>query len=161
MNGLQLKESLMKDARIDGICTEGYSMMRRLDTDGLIGYYLENPDWCIERGFPTIDILRREFSDIEDKGVFVGRTFDGGTFSRNQVYVFHDCKGHINVAMDYDNAVIPMLYFANGCAISVGCAQSNTSAIIVPLYISEDSAVTADDNENCKFRRNWIKPIKR
>lgn len=159
MNAIQLKETLMEDARRGGICAEGYGQMRGYDRDGLIGYYLANPDWSIERGFPSLELLRREFSDIEDKGVYVGKTFDGEVFSEKQAYIFHDCKGAIRVAMDYDNAVIPMLYFANGCKIRVECEQKNDPAINVPLYIAEDCKVTGAKTDNCNFKRKIIKLI--
>ncbi len=145
MNYTQLKERLMNDARSGGICAEGYGLMRGYDRDELIAYYLECPDWCMERGFPSLDILRSEFSDIEDKGVYVGKTFNGEVFSDKQVYIFHDCKGIIKVAMDYDNAVIPMLYFANGCDITiVSDGKINTLPIQVPVY---------------SFGENWIEAI--
>lgn len=159
MEEMQLKETLMEDARRGGICAEGYGQMRGYDRDGLIGYYLANPDWSIERGFPSLELLRREFSDIEDKGVYVGKTFDGEVFSEKQAYIFHDCKGAIRVAMDYDNAVIPMLYFANGCKIRVECEQKNDPAINVPLYIAEDCKVTGAKTDNCNFKRKAIKLI--
>lgn len=159
-----LKETLMEDARRRGICAEGYGLMRGYDREGLIDYYLANPDWCIERGFPSLELLRREFSDIEDKGVFVGRTFDGEVFDRLQTYIFHDCKGRILVAMDYENAVIPMLYFANGCNIRVECEQKNDPAIVVPLYIgglkpgteTNGCKVVGAKSDNCNFKRKTI-----
>lgn len=153
MNNSELKERLMSDARSGGICAEGYSLMRSYDRDELIAYYLECPDWCMERNFPSLELLRREFSDIEDKGVYVGRTFNGEVFSEKQVYIFHDCKGTIKVAMDYENAVIPMMYFANGCDMVVTCEQKNTPPIIVPIYYTEATfnKVVADASEGCKF----------
>lgn len=161
MNELQQKETLMSEARRGGICAEGYANMRGYDRDEMIDYYLANPDWCLERGFPSYGMLRREFSDIEDRGVFVDKTFDGETFGDKLVYVFHGCKGTIRVAMDYDNAVIPMLYFANGCNIRVECDQNNTPAIKVPLYVAEGkTCVTYANNENCTFRRRIIRRVK-
>lgn len=159
MEEIQLKETLMEDARRGGICAEGYGLMRGYDREGLIGYYVANPDWSIERNFPSLKLLRREFSDIENKGVFVGRTFDGEVFDKLQAYIFHDCKGTIRVAMDYDNAVIPMLYFANGCNIRVECEQKNDPAINVPLYIAEDCKVVGAKTDNCTFKRKTIKLI--
>lgn len=156
-----MKETLMEDARRGGICAEGYGQMRGYDREGLIGYYLANPDWCMERGFPSLELLRREFSDIEDKGVFVGRTFDGEVFDKLQTYIFHDCKGTIKVAMDYAGAVIPMLYFANGCNIRVECEQKNDPAIAVPLYIAEDCNVVGAMTDNCNFKRKTINLIER
>lgn len=156
---MQLKETLMEDARRGGICAEGYELMRGYDREELIDYYVQNPDWSIERGFPSIKLLRREFSGIEDKGVYVGRTFDGEVFDKLQAYIFHDCKGTIRVAMDYDNAVIPMLYFANGCRMRVDCEQKNDPAINVPLYIAEDCKVVGAKTDNCNFKRKTIKLI--
>lgn len=168
-----MRETLMEAARRGGICVDGYELMRVYGRDKLIGLYIENPDWCIERRFPSLELLRREFSDIEDKGVYVGRTFDGEVFDKLQTYVFHDCKGTIRVAMDYDNAVIPMLYFANGCDIRVECEQKNGRAIVVPLYIAEAgsglkpgaetkaSRVVGAKSANCVFRRYSIKPVER
>lgn len=162
MEEIQLKETLMEDARRGGICAEGYGQMRGYDRDGLIGYYLANPDWCIERGFPSLKLLRREFADIEDRGVYVGKTFNGEVFDKLQTYIFHNCKGTIRVAMDYDNAVIPMLYFANRCNITVICEQINFPAICVPIYQTEkqDNVVNLVESEGCEFKRYSIKLIK-
>lgn len=152
----------MSGARSGGICAEGYSQMRGYDRDQLIDYYLANPDWCLERDFPSLELLRREFSDIEDKGVFVGRVFSGETLCGKQAYIFHDCKGTVKVDMDYDNAVMPMLYFANGCRMSVSCEQENRPAIKVPAYRTDDpdTMVMLFDSEGCKFRRHTIKRIR-
>lgn len=159
MNETKLKETLMNDARRGGICAEGYGQMRGYDREGLIDYYVQNPDWCMERDFPSLELLCREFSDIEDKGVFIGKTFNGEVFDKLQTYIFHDCKGTIKVAMDYENAVIPMLYFANGCRMRVECEQKNDPAINVPLYIAEDCKVVGARTDNCVFRRKTIKLI--
>lgn len=159
MDTIRLKEELMSGARDGGICAEGYAHMRGYDRDKLIDYYLANPDWCMERNFPSLELLRREFSDIGDKGVYVGRTFVGETLSGRQIYIFHDCKGLVHVAMDYDNAVIPMLYFANGCDITVSCEQRNDPPIRVPVYETEEwgNTVNLMSSRDCRFRRHTIK----
>lgn len=154
---MELREQLMEGAKRGGICAEGYGHIRGYDREELVRYYTECPDWCIERGFPSLELLRREFSDCEAAGVFVGKTFDGEVFNRLQAYIFHDCKGTIKVAMDYDNAVIPMLYFANGCNVRVECEQDNDPAITVPLYIAEDCKVVGGKSAGCVFKRHKIK----
>jgi hypothetical protein len=53
--------------------------------------------------------------------------------------------------MDYDNMVIPMLYFANDCHMTIKCDQDNTPAIRVPLYIFGDNRINAASNENVIF----------
>lgn len=161
MEYMELKEHLMNQARHDGICAEGYEHMRGYNRPALIRYYLDNPDWCLERGFPSLELLRREFSDIEDDGVYVGKKFDGEVFDKLQTYVFHNCSGTIRVAMDYDNEVIPMLYFANGCNIRVECVQENEPAITVPLYIvkEEENKVVGGKCPGCVFKRHTINPV--
>ena len=145
MNDMQLKEMLMEEARRGGICADGFREMRTDSLSELVDFYVANPDWCMERDFPSLEILRREFSDIEDKGVYIGRTFNGEVFSDKQVYIFHDCKGTIRVGWDMDNAVIPMLYFANGCDITiVSDGKINTLPIQVPVY---------------SFGENWIEAV--
>lgn len=159
MKDIELKEALMQEARAQGICAEGYGHMREYNLVGLVDYYIQNPDWSIERGFPSLDVLRSEFSDIEDKGVFIGKDFNGEVFDKLQVYIFHDCKGTIKVAMDYENATIPMLYFANGCDIRVECEQKNTPAIRVPLYIADECRVEGVPSAGCVFKLNPINQI--
>lgn len=161
MTDMEIKEKLMEEARRGGICADGYGRMRGYDREELIDYYVRNPDWCLERGFPSLELLRREFSDLEDRGIFVGKTFAGEELSGRQAYVFHACRGRVNVAMDYMNAVIPMLYFANGCNLRVECRQRNNPAIIVPLYVAEGCKIAADNTGNCVFRRKTIKRIGR
>lgn len=152
MTESDLKARLMRDARANGICAQGYKEMCEYDRDKLIAYYLRTIDWSLEKGYPSLVVLREEFSNIEDKGVYIDKTFAGETFAEKQEYVLHNCKGVINVAMDYENAIIPMFYFANGCDIEIRCEQKNVSPIRVPLYVFGDNVVRAESNENCVFK---------
>lgn len=151
----KLKENLMANARGCGICADGYESMRTKDREALIKYYTENPDWCMERDFPCLEMLKRDFSDCEDFGVYVGKTFQGEIFGRKQAYIFHQCSGVIYVEMDYQNAVIPMLYFGNGCRIIVKCRQEENkkAPIIVPLYEFGKNDIQAKNNGYAKYTR--------
>lgn len=149
----QLKELLIEDARRGDICTPGLEKMRTNNIGELVDYYVANPDWCMERDFPSLEILRSEFSDCEEKGVFVGRTFNGEVFSEKLVYIFHDCKGQISVGWDADNAVIPMLYFANGCdMLLVGDGKINLTPIQVPVYSFGENHIEANSDTEVKFK---------
>lgn len=151
---------LMKDAKTKGICLNGYSEMKDCpDIDSLIDFYIRGIDWCLENNFPTLQYLRANFSNIQDKGIFVDQKFRGKTFSNLQTYIFHNCSGTIKVAMDYKHAVIPMLYFANNCHITVTCEQpkiNNVPPIRVPLYIFGDNVITVNENENAVFTKYQI-----
>lgn len=155
MNEIELKDNLMANARGCGICVDGYEAMRSRDREALVQYYTENPDWCMERDFPTLEMLEREFADCEDFGVYIGKNFQGEIFGRKQAYIFHNCKGEIYVEMDYANAVIPMLYFGNGCKIRVKCRQEENKRkpIRVPLYEFGKNDIQARDNAYAKYIR--------
>lgn len=161
MTYTDLKQRLIAEAKAKGVCVDGYGMLKEGTRDEVIDFYLTNIDWCLERSFPSFEILHREFSNVEDKGVYISKVFDGETFDKHQVYVFHNCKGTINVAMDYDNAIIPMLYFANGCNIRVKCVQANAPKIIVPLYIASErhNCVVGEKGGGCEFKRYIVKMV--
>lgn len=153
-----LKEQLMALAREKGICAPGYEEMRVDDIDALVDYYVQNPDWCMERDFPTLPVLREHFSNIEDKGVFVGKTFHGELLNDLQTYIFHNCKGTVKVGLNVDKGIIPMLYVANGCRmrfVGVGdVVPSRKQRSIVPVYIFGDNDISARDNKYVVFNRN-------
>lgn len=161
MKANELKNRLIEDARKGGICADGYKLMRKYNLRQLIEYYLANPDWCMERNFPSLDVIQSEFGNIEDMGVYVGKKFDGEVFDQKQVYIFHNCRGTIRVAMNYEKAIIPMLYFANDCNIRVICDQVNITPINVPLYIvyKGNNRAIAAKGKYCKFKRYKIKPL--
>lgn len=148
-----LKEILMQDARSNGICFDGYDYMRKSSIASLVRYYKSNPDWCLERSYPSLEILRKEFDNtkLRDFGIFIDYTFDGELLDRHQVYIFHNCKGNILTALNHEAQIIPMLYFANGCDMTIGCDQPNVFPIRVPLYIFGENAITAE-SQNAEFK---------
>lgn len=154
MNFSKLKAELMKAAKALGVCKDSYAKMRGYDRDELINMYLHLPDWCLERNFPSLEMLRREFSDIKDKGVFVDKTFDGELFKNKPIYVFHNCKGVINVDWNVEKAIIPILYFANDCEIEV--YSNDKITVFKPTKINiivygENTSVIAHDGKYIKF----------
>lgn len=163
MNEKRLKEILLGEAQRAGICKDGYKRIVYSEIDRIIEFYLECPDWCMARDFPSLDLLRREFPDVQDKGIYVDQTFTGELFSGKQTYIFHNCKGTIKVAMDYDKEIIPMLYFANGCDITVSCEQENNPPIRVPIYETEEwsNVVNFVVMDNCEFKRHAIRLIEK
>lgn len=147
---MELKELLMLEAREGGICEEGYHIMRSRDIDGLVAYYIQNPDWCIERDFPDLKTLTTHFSDLSHKGIYVNRTFDGELLNDLQAYIFHNCKGTIRVSLNRERQIIPMLYFANNCDMVIECNEN----ISVPLYIfGENSIATNNANAFKLYKR--------
>lgn len=147
----------MRDARLNKMCGENIAALRACTGKSeAIRLYKRTIDWALERGYPTMDVLRKEFDndDARDLGIYIDRIFYGEILDRHQVYVFHNCKGDINTQLNYDRRIIPMLYFANGCEMTVDCKQLQPCGIPirVPLYIFGENAITAVDSVNATFR---------
>ena len=149
------KEYLLRQARLNSMCTENVEALRACETkEEAVALYKKTIDWALEKGFPSINFIRNEFGDCEDLGVFVDRDFHGELLDEHQCYVFHNCRGDIKVDLNVSKAIIPMLYFANGCNISVIRADTpHTLPIRVPLYIYGENRIKAEDNDDIIFAR--------
>lgn len=147
MNDIEiLKGRLIRNALKDGICEEGYDIMQSRDIDGLVDYYIANPDWCLERDFPDLQTLATDFADIQNKGVYINTTLHGEVLNDLQVYIFHNCKGVIKTRLNLAHRIIPMFYFANNCDITIECMED----IVVPLYIFGENRVITSGNAKFK-----------
>lgn len=150
-----LKDSLLNTAHAKGICSEGYKqMLESAGVDAMVDYYVANPDWCLERSFPDLQTLTEKFSDCEDKGVFVNKTFNGELLNDLQTYIFHNCKGTIKVGLNVDKAIIPMLYLANGCRLRILGVGDTVPKVPseVPVYVFGKNDVSARNNKYVLFR---------
>lgn len=143
MDNLNLKKLLIAEAREKGICSQGLSIMEDSNINQLVDYYKQTIDWSLERSFPSFKTLVNYFSDRESQGIYINKVFNGDIFSSQPVYVFHNCKGTISIEMDYDNAIIPMLYFDNNCELTVTCNQKRNRfiPIEVPIYVAESKVI--------------------
>jgi len=151
-----LKKRLISGAMDKGICEPGYEKMQDCDIAGLVDYYVANPDWCLERGFPDLQTLTENFTECEDKGVYVCKKFHGELLNELQTYIFHHCTGTIRVGLNVGKAIIPMLYLANGCKLHiVGTGdvkpQKKMERSVVPIYTFGKNDVSARDNRYVKF----------
>lgn len=157
-----IKEELISSAKIKGICQLGLETMNGLDVSGLIDYYIENPDWCLERNFPSLECLRNNFSSLGDLGIYVGKTFSGELLNEHQVYIFHNCKGNIRVGLNEKKRLIPMLYLANACRLRIigtGRIASRELTTVVPVYSFGPNDISARNNKYVTFnhiKRNLV-----
>lgn len=147
-----IKEELMQEARDNGICLEGYETMRSCSRSEMIDYYIQNPDWCLERNFPDLHTLETHFSDLSHKGIYVNHTFHGEVLDDLQTYIFHNCKGRIRVRLNTEKKLIPMLYFANDCDMVIECDDN----ISVPLYIFGDNSIAINNSQAFKFYKHKL-----
>lgn len=152
----EFREEIINEAVEAGICEQGLEHLRNCKSiEEMLDYYVANPDWCLERKFPSMLILEKHKDLLEEKGVYIGCRFKRtDMFSKRQAYIFIGCKGNINVAMDYENEIIPMLYFAGGCRMKVICPQDNKRwRIRVPIYEFGLNDIQAKSNRNAEYIR--------
>lgn len=147
-----IKDLLMKEARVNGICVDGYNDMRGFDLDQLVDYYIKNPDWCLERDFPSLKLLRTYFSNQLKKGVFVDLSFSNDELKDNLVYIFHNCDGKIKTRLNVEKAIIPMFYFANGCDMTIHCDEN----IKIPIYIFGHNKIKTRGNAEFLIYRHYL-----
>lgn len=152
--GIENLKELLRAYHPKDICKDGYGRaLGAKNIEALADYYLTMPDWCMRRNFPKMEILREYSKGLEYKGIFVGKDFHGETIRGIQTCIFHDCQGMVNVEMDYDKSIIPMLYFANGCQMQITCEQTENknAPITIPLYVFGGNNLIAEDNEYAEF----------
>ena len=149
------KEYLLRQARLHSMCTENLEGLRACETKAdAVALYKKTIDWALEKNYPPVNFIRNEFGDCEDLGVFVDRDFHGELLNEHQCYVFHNCRGNIKVDLNVSKAIIPMLYFSNGCNLRITRAETLLSSHIkVPLYIYSENTIVAKDTGNITFTR--------
>lgn len=150
----ELKKHLLKMADEKGICNDGHNKVANSDMTALIEYYISNPDWCMERDFPSLKMLREDFSDLEQHGIYIDKHFDGELLDARQIYIFHHCTGWIKTGLNVEKAIIPMFYFANQCRMRVKSAMDKSrwlNVIKVPLYMFGANDISAKDAGGIKY----------
>ena len=149
------KEYLLRQARLESMCTENMDALRVCETKAdAVALYKKTIDWALEKNYPPVNFIRNEFGDCENLGVYIDRTFNGDLLDEHQCYVFHNCRGHISVDINLEKKIIPMLYFANGCDLSISRADTpHTLPIRVPLYIFGENNISAEDNNDVTFKK--------
>lgn len=149
------KKKLQALARVHGMCGDNRAYLNACDSKAdAIKLYKQTIDWALERDYPGLDVLRKDFCDCEGDGLFIDKTFNGETLTEHQVYVFHHCNGVIRVGLNLKKKIIPMLYFANDCNMTVeGLGVENMFADRVPLYIFGDNNIIAHNTPQIVFKR--------
>lgn len=148
------KNSLLRLGRLNSMCTENIESLRKCkNKTEAIKLYKKTIDWALEHNYPNIEIIRAEFGNCQSDGIFVGEVFNGELLNESQVYVFHECKGTIKVGLNPNQCIIPMLYFANNCDISVEGIDSNrVRPDIIPCYIFGENNVFTKNDKNATFK---------
>lgn len=144
------------------MCEENRDALSLVETKrDAVELYKKTVDWALEEGYPHLETLRRDFSDCEEYGVFVGKHFNGELLNDQYVYVFHQCTGEIRVGLNVSKRIIPMLYFANDCNMVVKSANSSPASfpVRVPCYIFGQNRISVENSDEleCKIYKFTVK----
>lgn len=147
------KRQLRREASAHGMCRENRSALDSLETkEEAVSLYKKTIDWALEEGYPNFGTIQRDFSDCEDLGIFVNKEFHGELLNDQQVYVFHHCTGRIRTGLNTKEKIIPMLYFANGCDMTLASGGDQSSEVRVPLYVFGRNLIKLDASGNVVFK---------
>jgi hypothetical protein len=89
----ELSNNLLKDAVNAGLCAEHTAQWdSNWSQRDLVAYYKANPNWCLERHFPSLSFLKEHFdnSEVRDMGVYVNSFITIKTIDLS--YIFINCK---------------------------------------------------------------------
>lgn len=137
------KNRALSDITAHKVCGEYSELTSRAKTKvDALHLYKRGIDWCLENDSPSVDLLRSYKEDCAYSGIFIDRHFDGELLIDQPVYVFHNCSGTIRVGLNVAKRIIPMLYFANGCNMTV--VGDSPTRVRVPLTVYGDSLIKAE-----------------
>lgn len=135
------------------MCRENRFALDSVETkEDAVSLYKKTIDWALEEGYPNFGTIQRDFSDCEDLGIFVNKDFHGELLNEHQVYVFHHCSGRIRTGLNTNERIIPMLYFANSCDMTLAPGGDQSSEVRVPLYVFGRNLIKLDASGNVVFK---------
>lgn len=145
---------LRREASAHGMCKENRDALSSVESlEDAIDLYKKTIDWALEEGYPNFGTLQRYFSGCSKYGVFIDRDFHGELLNEQQVYVFHHCTGWIRTGINTEKRIIPMLYFANSCDMTLRSGGStDIENVRVPLYVFGRNLVKIDASGNVVFK---------
>ena len=148
------KAYLQRQARLHRMCEDNRAYLSACETKSdAIRLYKQTIDWALEKGYPDLDFIKKEFSNCEGDGFYVCHHFNGEVLNEHQVYVFHNCTGTIRVGLNFAKKIIPMLYFANNCDMTIlGIEGERLFPDRVPLYIFGDNKIDATNSDTMEVR---------
>jgi len=123
-----------------------HALEQMRSTSDAVALYLGSLEWALGENYPELDELRKNFGprELEIYGIYIDRVFNGERFYGKQRYIFHNCKGTIRTGLNSELEIIPMLFFANGCEMSVRSFEHYPIPINVPLYVYGDCAIDGE-----------------
>jgi len=140
-----MKDKLKEEAKAYSMCDEYFVLLDSSKRD-LVKLYMTQPNECMSNGFPSLDLLENHFNDeeIRKMGVYISQDLEN-LLCNQQVYVFNNCTGSINVEFDIKKAIYPMLYIGHGSNLKITINNSKT-----PIYVFDTATISLSVKGNGK-----------
>lgn len=109
--------------------------------------------WALQERYPTKEELLT-FADREtlaENGVYIDMEFDGERIDDHICCVFLNCRGTIEVGLNREKSIIPMLYFSEKSRLEV-IADKELMAGAVPVELYYDSHIYTKDKERIRVK---------
>lgn len=89
---MTLSEDILRQAVASGLCAEHTEKWdSEWSVQDMLRYYKANPNWCMERHFPSLDVMRK-YRD-EQMGIFVDEAVT--MRATDLIYIFLNCRAGI------------------------------------------------------------------
>lgn len=149
---LAWRDILVNEAVQKGMCKENLFALKHCeDKISAMMLYKKTINWALEREYPPLDFLRKEFSIFDIEGLFIDRNFDGDILNDNQCYVLHHCTGTIKVGLNLSKQIIPMIYLANDCNITITGFGDAAPSVKIPVFIFGNNTVNILEDKSVDF----------
>lgn len=133
------KRSLRRRAGQHGMCEDKRHALEQMRTTlDAVSLYIGSAEWALGENYPTLEEIRKNFTakELGEYGIYIDREFNGERFYGKHKYIFHNCRGTIYTGLNKELKIVPMLYFANGCDMSIRSFQpSIVSPVRISLYV--------------------------
>lgn len=154
----ELSDGLLVMADGVGLCQEFKDKWHYNSIDELIELFKANPDWCLERGYPSLAFMEEYFNNEETraKGIYVSQNLSGEVLDE-QVYIFVNCTGKATIRFDMGKCIFPMIYMSQRSDM-----EFIVNGSITPIELYDDSKVHTEciNGGKVKVRQNKSVHIK-
>ena len=135
---MNLSQQLRQDAMAAGLCEPHADDWNKESVYDLVEYYKANPDWCLERQYPTYQFLCGNFStaEVQKQGVYVGLTECTLLLDKPDgfpVHIFNQCSGTVTI----ENWDVGRVYVALGSKMKF--VVKDNAGLILDYY--DDSEI--------------------
>lgn len=111
LNKNDLMYFMNDNGELEHICSTYTSKVQKSkNIQDLIKLYKQEPSWAMSVKYPSLDVMKRYFDipEVMRMGVYIDRVVD--VVCDDEVYIFNNCKGKIELTFNPDKACFPTIY---------------------------------------------------